>query len=658
MKKITYAIIIVLCLSLIPMQTASASDWKYVKAAMDYQKAGRCDLAIPQYQKAISISKKASTYRGLAVCYEKLGQFQNAANTYYAEAELHKALGATQTYLATKQLADNLFSEVDVYFEVDKIQSKPLAKYEPASGAYFGAFIDQDTRYENTGGKYANKYSDFNNLISKIHATFFVYHKYGTPFPKETARLVKEAGGALQIALQPEQGLSQVNNDGYLKQFANDAKASEIPIFVRFASEMNGKWVKWHGNPTLYKEKFQLVAKVLRENAPNIAMVWSPNSMPADTIHSYYPGDAAVDWVGMNVYSNPFNNGQAHISTENVNPLTFLDTVYNKYPNKPMMIAEYGASHFSETTNGQRKDQTKFGQAKMRLFYEGIRLKYPRIKSVHWFSVDTLTSRYVAEDRRLNNFSLTANKTITNTYKEIISQDYFLSKVVNGAFVSNSTTGKGTVNINNATIRYSSPVKISSYVKTYDPYISKVVYELNGQNIGQSTAFPYDITISPSQLKASNKLKVVVYDSKNRVATTKTVTFNKSSAKLDLQPGQLQLFLNDKFAYKNVGMAELEVAPFTTNGRTLVPIRFISENLNGTVHYQASTKRITINKGSSKIVMTVGSKTGSINGKTITFEAAPILKNGTTFVPLRVVADALNAKISYDSKSHGISISQ
>lgn len=659
MKKLLYALIFVMVASIVPLQTAdAASDWKYVKAGMDYKKAGKCSLAVEQFKKALTISKKASTYRGLAECYESLGQFQNAANTYYNEANLHKTMGATQTYLATKQKADNLNSEVDLYVEIDKVNTGSLAKYEPASGAYFGAFIDHDPKYASMNSASGNKYQLFNNLTGKQHSTFFVYHTYGNSFPKAIAERVKEAGGALQIALQPERGLNEVQNDKYLIQFAKDANESGIPIFVRFASEMNGTWVKWHGNPTLYKQKFQLVANVLRKNAPNIAMVWSPNSMPADKIHEYYPGDSAVDWVGMNVYANPYNNGQAHLSTVNVNPLTFLDTVYDKYSNKPMMIAEFGASHFSQTTDGKRQDQTKFGQSKMRLFYEGLRLKYPRVKSVHWFSVDTLTSRYVSEDRRLNNFSLTSNNTIFNTYKQIVSQPYFLTKVENGPFAKEAKTGKGVVNLHNMTVRSNGNINIATYVKTYDPYVSKVVYHLNGNLVGESTAFPYDLQVSPSKLQSTNTLKATVIDSKGRTATTKTVNFKKGSAVPNLSDGEIRLFLNDKLAYIQDGAAELAVAPYTTAGRTLVPIRFISENLGSSVKYNASNKSITIKRGTTTLVMTIGSKSGTLNGKKVSFEAAPEAKNGTTFVPLRVVADSLNANIQYDSKTNGISISQ
>lgn len=77
-------------------------------------------------------------------CYEKLSQFQKASETLYLEANLHKKMGQQNTYLATLDKANKLHSEVATYVEVKKVENKALAKYEPASGVYIGAYIEQD----------------------------------------------------------------------------------------------------------------------------------------------------------------------------------------------------------------------------------------------------------------------------------------------------------------------------------------------------------------------------------------------------------------------------------------------------------------------------------------------------------------------------------
>src|SRR5690606_34134382 len=134
------------------------------------------------------------------------------------------------------------------------------------------------------------RYNRFNKMTGKQHSVFFTYHKYGNPFPTAFAENVKTAGGALQLALEPSSGLDAVKEDDYLIQFAKDAAKADVPIFLRHASEMNGSWVKWPGNPQKYVAKFRLVHDVMEKYAPNVAMVFSPSSDPKQTIDDYYPG--------------------------------------------------------------------------------------------------------------------------------------------------------------------------------------------------------------------------------------------------------------------------------------------------------------------------------------------------------------------------------
>ncbi|WP_096202386.1 hypothetical protein [Bacillus sp. FJAT-45350] len=102
---------------------------------------------------------------------------------------------------------------------------------------YFGTYIEQDQISRTSQG---NKYKAFNQLTGKQHSIFFTYHRYRTPFPSGFAQAAKEAGAAIHLAMGPDNGLSEVQDNAYLRQFATDAKASGVPIFLRFASEMNG----------------------------------------------------------------------------------------------------------------------------------------------------------------------------------------------------------------------------------------------------------------------------------------------------------------------------------------------------------------------------------------------------------------------------------
>ncbi len=136
------------------------------------------------------------------------------------------------------------------------------SKMEPKKGTLLGAYVLQDD--------YINQSMvTFNDITEKKHASYFMYVGYGRPFPKAWVEEVKAAGAIPHIAFEPNGGLDKVVDDAYLRQWAVDAKAADVPIFIRWASEMNGTWTQYSGKSDLYKEKWKLIYNVFKEEAPN-----------------------------------------------------------------------------------------------------------------------------------------------------------------------------------------------------------------------------------------------------------------------------------------------------------------------------------------------------------------------------------------------------
>jgi len=662
-KSFIVSIALVLLLALIPV-TAQVDaitvthHWKHYTTGVDLMKKGKYPEAIAHFKESVKQEPKNASYlRGLAEAYEKNAQFQLAADTYYKEAAIHYELGTKSgdlnTYYAVLNIADSLNTEIDLYIEdnVSLVQSKTgLAKFEPENGMYIGAYIEKDSGVEAKAGE---KFSAFNTLTGKQHAIYFNYHRYGVKFPYIWASQVKAAGGAIHLALQPDGGLEEVKDDATLREFARDAQAAGVPIFLRFASEMNGSWVKWNGNPKLYIEKFRLVSKVMKEEAPNVAMVWSPAANPKQYIHEYYPGDDYVDWVGLSIYSVKFFNGDIKTPADHVNPLYSLDYVYQAYADrKPIMVSEYGASHFSKADNNS---SAHFSVTKMNMMYHGAKLKYPRLKNINWFSLNTLTDSHSAE-RSLNNFSLTENSTVLSGYSTMIKDSYYLNKVP-GLDANRASVKQSVVKLADQAVRGKNS-KVIAWIKTYDPYISKVVFSIDGIQVGERKQYPYQFTVDATKYKVGNhKLAVTVYDSKGRIASTKSTTLKVGGEVSTIEKNQYVMHLNEKYVYTANGKLELPVAPFSEQGRTLVPLRFISNVLGAEVKWNSSDKSITI-KGASTIVLKEGSKTVTVNGNKSQLEVAPITVKGTTFVPLRFVNEKLGGKVKYDSAKYSITITK
>ena len=152
------------------------------------------------------------------------------------------------------------------------------------------------------------------------------------------------------------------SQDAIINDFATKAKAYNQPFFLRFAHEMNGNWYSWSGamtgnNPQKYIDAWRYVwNKFQAIGATNVVWVWSPNwnSVPDvswNNLQNYYPGDAYVDWVGVDFYG---------LKYDDISVATNLDPVYNLYSaTKPIMIAETSAADCANYVAGatHTKDQ-------------------------------------------------------------------------------------------------------------------------------------------------------------------------------------------------------------------------------------------------------------------------------------------------------------
>ncbi|HBQ26079.1 MAG TPA: hypothetical protein DD791_06770, partial [Syntrophomonas sp.] len=90
------------------------------------------------------------------------------------------------------------------------------------------------------------------------------------------------------------------------------------------------------------------------------------------------------------------------------------------------------------------------------------------------------------------------------------------------------------------------------------------------------------------------------------------------------------------------------VAPFIQNGRTMVPLRSIGEYLGCNVEW-IPPNQINMSYGNTLINLKANNNTYQINSATKTLDAPPVIVNGRTYVPLRVVGEAFDYNVEYDA---------
>ncbi|NOU84532.1 hypothetical protein GC102_01895 [Paenibacillus sp. LMG 31460] len=96
--------------------------------------------------------------------------------------------------------------------------------------------------------------------------------------------------------------------------------------------------------------------------------------------------------------------------------------------------------------------------------------------------------------------------------------------------------------------------------------------------------------------------------------------------------------------------------PEIINDRTFVPLRSIFEAMNAKVVWNQETQTVTAVKGNRTIGLTLDSEKALLNGKKIQLDAPPILYQGSTYVPLRFVGEALGATVIWEDATRTIQI--
>lgn len=101
------------------------------------------------------------------------------------------------------------------------------------------------------------------------------------------------------------------------------------------------------------------------------------------------------------------------------------------------------------------------------------------------------------------------------------------------------------------------------------------------------------------------------------------------------------MFRESEIVYSMGQYVKIKQSPFIQKGRFFVPIRFVSEILGAQVDWDQAQQQITIRYEGQTLQMVLGETEIKVNGKTVEIDAAPLLKNNTTFVPVRFVSEQL-----------------
>ncbi len=108
--------------------------------------------------------------------------------------------------------------------------------------------------------------------------------------------------------------------------------------------------------------------------------------------------------------------------------------------------------------------------------------------------------------------------------------------------------------------------------------------------------------------------------------------------------------------YVDGTIIETDQEPYIRDDRTLVPIRFVTEALGADVDWDGANREVTIERDDNHIVLEIDNSTYTLNGEAMEMDTAPELKGDRTMVPLRFVSEDLGEKVDWDGDERRVDI--
>ena len=135
---------------------------------------------------------------------------------------------------------------------------------------------------------------------------------------------------------------------------------------------------------------------------------------------------------------------------------------------------------------------------------------------------------------------------------------------------------------------------------------------------------------------------------------TKTFTFytDKFSFYTVMQVKNLatiSVTIDSNIAIVNGEYKQIDVPPMIINNRTMVPLRFIGEALGAEVNWMAETRTVIIALNGREVKMIIDQSTSEM-------DTPPTIREGRTLVPVRFISESLGADVVWYPSNKTVSI--
>lgn len=107
---------------------------------------------------------------------------------------------------------------------------------------------------------------------------------------------------------------------------------------------------------------------------------------------------------------------------------------------------------------------------------------------------------------------------------------------------------------------------------------------------------------------------------------------------------------------EKVNFPENDAKPVIIDNRTYVPVRVVADALGINIGWDTKISEITFTRNDVKVTHIRGSSVVCVNGKTIQFDTHSINEKNRTLMPVRMIAESVGANVAWDSSTETVKI--
>jgi hypothetical protein len=134
------------------------------------------------------------------------------------------------------------------------------------------------------------------------------------------------------------------------------------------------------------------------------------------------------------------------------------------------------------------------------------------------------------------------------------------------------------------------------------------------------------------------------------------LTLQYPPAPFDIKKPTIVMNVGKKQAKVDEVAVKLPAAPFMQDGVTYLPLRFVAEVMGGQIDWNGTAKRVRVLRGDKMLELWVGGTDMTVDGVREMMTSSPILKNGSAYVPVRIISEQLGQKVEWASNTKTITI--